>query len=83
MYHQTDRTLNSLHHLVIEFYADGARFEITTVLLFVVKNDIETLFLETGVKIRAVHIIHRCALYTGKYRIWYTIYILRTLKLSL
>ena len=27
-----------------------------TVLLFVVKNDIETLFLETGVKIR-VHII--------------------------
>ena len=38
------------------------RFQITTVLLhvFVVKNDIETLFLETGVKIR-VHIIYRQA----------------------
>ena len=53
-----------------------------TVLLFVVKNDIETLFLETGVKIR-VHIVHRCALYTGKYCIRYTIYILRRLKASL
>ena len=30
--------------LVIEFHAGGARFEITTVLLFVVKNDIETLY---------------------------------------
>ena len=29
---------------MIEFHAGGARFEITTVLLFVVKNDIETLF---------------------------------------
>ena len=82
MYHQTDRTLNSLH-LVIEFHAGGARFEITTVLLFVVKNDIETLFLETGVKIRAVHIIHRFTLYTGKYRIQITIYFLRRLKASL
>ena len=27
----------------MEFHAGGARFEITTVLLFVVKNDIETL----------------------------------------
>ena len=85
MYHQTDRTLNSLQasNLVIEFHTGGARFEITTVLLFVVKNNIETLFLETGVKIRAVHIIHMCALYTSKYRIRYTIYILRRLKASL
>ena len=69
-------------NLVIEFHAGGGRFEITTILLFVVKNDVETLFLETGVKIR-VHTIHRCALYTGKYRIRYTIYILRRLKASL
>ena len=67
---------------MIEFHAGGARFEITTVLLFVVKNDTEILFLETGVKIR-VHIIHSCTLYTGKYRIRYTIYILRRLKASL
>ena len=52
-------------NLIIEFHTGGARFEITTVLLFVVKNDIETLFLETSVKIR-VCFIHRCALYTGK-----------------
>ena len=69
-------------NLIIESHAGGARFEITiTVLLFVVKNDIETRFLETGVKIR-VHIIHRCALYTGKYCIRYIIYILRRLKAS-
>ena len=60
---------------MIEFHAGGAGFEITTVLLFVVKNNIETLFLETGVKIRAVHIILRCTLYRCKYHIRYTIYI--------
>ena len=37
-------------------------------LRLLLKNDIETLFLETGVKI-IVHIIHSKALYTGKYGI--------------
>ena len=45
--------------LVIEFHAGGARFEITTVLLFVVKNDIETLFFWRQVSKSG------CALYTG------------------
>ena len=63
MYHQTERTLNSLNQILyIEFHAGGARFEITTVLLFVVKNDIKTFLLETGFKIR-VRIMHRFALY--------------------
>ena len=42
MYHQTDRTLNSLHQiLLLNFML--VELEITTVLLFVVKNNIETL----------------------------------------
>ena len=46
-------------NLVIEFHAGGARFEITTVLLFVVKNDIETLFFWKQASKSG------CALYTG------------------
>ena len=47
MYHQIDRTLNSLHHiyLVIEFHPVELDLRLlSTVLLFVVKNDIETVF---------------------------------------
>ena len=57
--------LNLSSNLEIEFHAGGARFEITAaVLLFVVKNDIKTLFFwkqaRTALK-------SGCALYAGKY----------------
>ena len=55
--------LNLSSNLVTEFHAGGARFEITTaVLLFVVKNNIKTLFfLETGknsfkIRVRIMHL---------------------------
>ena len=46
-------------YLVIEFHAGEARFEITTALLLVVKNDIETLNRRQnqGVHYTQVHII--------------------------
>ena len=52
-------------NLVIEFHAGGARFEITTaVLLFVVKNDIKTLFFWKQARTASKS---GCTLYAGKH----------------